>query len=46
MVYSSLAILITNFFLTMLMNIFFPIGLQLDAVKGNLTNPRKGIIIC
>ncbi len=27
MVFSSLAILITNFFLTMLMNIFFPIGL-------------------
>jgi phospholipid/cholesterol/gamma-HCH transport system permease protein len=27
MVYSSLAILITNFFLTMLLNIFFPIGL-------------------
>lgn len=27
MVYSSLAILITNFFLTMLMNIFYPIGL-------------------
>ncbi|MCP5537371.1 MAG: ABC transporter permease [Akkermansiaceae bacterium] len=27
MVFSSLAILITNFFLTMLLNIFFPIGL-------------------
>ena len=27
MVYSSLAILITNFFLTMFMNIFLPIGL-------------------
>lgn len=27
MVFSSLAILITNFFLTMLMNIFFPIGI-------------------
>jgi phospholipid/cholesterol/gamma-HCH transport system permease protein len=27
MVYSSLAILITNFFLTMLLNIFFPVGL-------------------
>ena len=27
MVYSSLAILITNFFLTMLMNIFLPLGI-------------------
>ena len=28
MVYSSLAILIMNFFLTMLMNIFFPVGIS------------------